>query len=204
MSSSDTDGVMRGLAERLLTLRVTVVLAPELGGGEPVMNQGAMRRALHDTWSEYLGRVAPELDDADVSIVRSLGAEDNSVVASTTLALDGDVVIALRPEVLFDPPALARHLADLRSSIEHQLKRLRRANRALATTRSATIGATVGTSATSAHQLAMGEATAAIWWLAGALGGLLARWLLPKLVGRLLRGWLRHRTVTGTSTMLLS
>jgi len=35
------------------------------------MNQGAKRRALHGTWSEYLGRVAPELDDDDISIARS-------------------------------------------------------------------------------------------------------------------------------------
>lgn len=122
--------------------------------------------------------------------VRTRGSEDDSVMASTTLALDGEVIIALRPEILFDPPALARHLADLRACIEHELKRLRRADRALATTRWAAIGAVVGTGASSAHQFAVGEASAALWWLAGALGGLLARWLLPKLMGRLLRGWL--------------
>lgn len=59
MPRPDIDTPLQGLAERLLTLRVTVVLCEELDGHSPSVDAEATRSALHQTWSRYLDGLAP-------------------------------------------------------------------------------------------------------------------------------------------------
>lgn len=57
MAGSDSERLLRRIAEDLMTLRVTVVLSSELGGGDPNATEEEMRAKLHALWDDYLTHV---------------------------------------------------------------------------------------------------------------------------------------------------
>lgn len=129
----------------------------------------------------------------EVFEVETAGADGSTVVARTTLALDGDMVVTIAPSILDDAAALHAHLAQVHQRLQQQLKRLKRAGSAVTVARWGSIAAAIGSAAASAQQALAGQLESALWWLAGVLAGALARWLLPKLVVRTAR-WLIHRS----------
>lgn len=74
MAAPDTDGVLRGLAERLLTLRVTVVLSRDLDGHAAHLDAAAIRTKLHDAWSGYLERGEPVVAEDRVKVLAKVDA----------------------------------------------------------------------------------------------------------------------------------
>lgn len=124
--------------------------------------------------------------------VRALDGDGSTVLARTSLHLDGDVTMRIHPTMLEDEDALQRHLADVGQRLDEELRRIRTIDRVLVIVcRSVEILAVVDL-AISLWDAAHGSARRALMWLAGAGLAALLRWLAPRVVVWIGRRWLEH------------
>ena len=128
-----------------------------------------------------------------VFTVETRGGSDADVFVRTTLAIDGDVVIALHPRALGDAALLARNSAAVRAAICRLTREIRLVEGVLRAGRWLVLAVSAISVVGGVSELAVGDLAEAGLWLAVFAGGWTARAMGSKLLHRRLHAKLATR-----------